>query len=206
MAQPKRNTALRNNIEIIIPLSDKKHLDIWWYAFDFVSDILRDYTNTEVIPFAVLEYARSYQGKDFYNSVGEFLDIVPIISEKGNRTSVETSTIQLCKDHSINYLALLGEERFSKDYPNLNQLLRKYYFNDKQYCNFILYNFQGFVKAEEKQAFSHNNTENSLARMSVTLNYDSDHLYIEIEDVIGIDEKKFRTIVEKRSEQGRVSQ
>lgn len=205
MAQPKRNTALRNNIEIIIPLSDKKHLDIWWYAFDFVSDILRDYTNTEVIPFAVLEYARSYQGKDFYNSVGEFLDIVPIISEKGNRTSVETA-IQLCKDHSINYLALLGEERFSKDYPKLNQLLRKYYFNDKQYCNFILYNFQGFVKAEEKQAFSHNNTENSLARMSVTLNYDSDHLYIEIEDVIGIDEKKFRTIVEKRSEQGRVSQ
>ncbi|CAM5713791.1 Non-ribosomal peptide synthetase OS=Lysinibacillus sphaericus OX=1421 GN=LS41612_16925 PE=3 SV=1 [Lysinibacillus sphaericus] len=108
---------MRNNIEIIIPLSDKKHLDIWWYAFDFVSDILRDYTNTEVIPFAVLEYARSYQGKDFYNSVGEFLDIVPIISEKGNRTSVETA-IQLCKDHSINYLALLGKNDLVRTIQN----------------------------------------------------------------------------------------
>ncbi|WP_347789869.1 hypothetical protein [Solibacillus sp. CAU 1738] len=200
---PESNYNLRNNVKFIIPLPDKKHLDIWWYAFDFVSDILRDYTEAEVIPFAVLEYARSYRDKDFYNSVGEFLDIVPIVSEKGKKTSVETA-IQLCKDHSINYLTLLGEERFSKEYPNLNQLLGKYYFNDKKICNFILYNFQGFVKAEEKKAFAHNNTESSIARMSVTLNYDSDNLYIEFEDVIGIDEEKIEKIVEKRSEQGEV--
>ena len=200
---PKRLSNLQKNVECIIPLPDKKHLDIWWYAFDLVADILRDYTETEVIPFALLEYARNYQEKDFYNCVGEFLDIVPIVSEKGNKTSVETA-IQLCKDHSVNYLTLLGEERFSKEYPNIYQLLGDYYYNNQKYCNFILYNFQGFVNAEEKKAFAHTNTENSLARMSVTINFDSESLYIEFEDVIGIDEEKIKQIIEKRIEQGRL--
>lgn len=190
------DSQLKRNVELVIPLPDEKQADIWWYAFDFVSDILRDYTNTEKIPFAVLDYARSYQGKDFYNCVGEFLDIVPIISEKEEKTTVET-VIQLCRDHSLNFLTLLGEKQFRKTYPNLNQLIGKYYYNDSEYFDFILYNFQGLVKAEEKKAFAQNKEDNNLARMSVTVNYDSNNLYVEFEDVAGLEEEKIRKIVEK---------
>ena len=96
-----------------------------------------------------------------------------IISAKEVKTSVET-VLGLCRDHSVNFLTLLGEERFKKAYPRLNELIGNYYFTDKEYCDFILYNFQGFVKAEEKKAFVHNNKDNNLARMSVTVNYDTD--------------------------------
>ena len=154
-APQEGSTPLKRNVELVIPLSEVEQADIWWYAFDFVSDILRDYKQTENIPFAVLDYARSYQGKDFYHCVGEFLDIVPIISTKGVKTSVET-VLGLCRDHSVNFLTLLGEERFKRTYPRLNELIGNYYFTDKEYCDFILYNFQGYVKAEEKKAFVHN--------------------------------------------------
>lgn len=187
---------LKRNVELIIPLSDVEQADIWWFAFDLVSDILRNYTKIENIPFAFLDYARSYQSKDFYNTVGEFLDIVPVISSKEEKTYVE-SVIELCRNHSVNFLALLGEERFRKDYPKLNDLIGKYYYNDKEYCDFILYNFQGFVRAEEKKAFVHNNKDKSLSRMSVTVNYDLDHLYIELEDAAGLKEEEIRKYAEK---------
>ncbi len=194
--QEKDSAKFKRNVELVIPLSGEGQADIWWYAFDFVSDILRDYTNTETIPFAVLDYGRSYQGQDFYNCIGEFLDIVPIISHKEEKTSVET-VIKLCRDHSVNFLTLLGEERFKQEYPKLNELIGKYYYNNKEYFDFILYNFQGFVKAEEKKAFENNEKENNLARMSITVNYDSDNLYIEFEDVIGLEEEQIRKYAQK---------
>jgi surfactin family lipopeptide synthetase A len=137
--------------------------------------------------------------------VGEFLDIVPVISAKEEKIYVE-SVIEMCRDHSVNFLTLLGEERFRKAYPKLNEKIGKYYYNDKEYFDFILYNFQGFVQAEEKKAFAHNNQDNSLARMSVTVNYDSDHLYIELEDAAGLDEVQIRKYAEKRKKYWEVLQ
>jgi surfactin family lipopeptide synthetase A len=198
MEVPLENPAqLKRNVELVIPLTEVDQADIWWYAFDFVSDILRDYKKTETIPFAFLDYARSYQGKDFYNTVGEFLDIVPVISSKEEKIYVE-SVIEMCRDHSVNFLTLLGEERFRKAYPKLNEKIGKYYYNDKEYFDFILYNFQGFVQTEEKKAFAHNNKDNSLARMYVTVNYDNDHLYIELEDAAGLNEAQLRKYAEER--------
>lgn len=187
---------LQSSVELKIPLSEVKEADIWWYAFDFVSHILRDYKNIEYVPFAFLDYARSYQGKDFYNTVGEFLDIVPVISGKGDRNFVE-SVMERCRDHSVNFLALLGEEGLRKEYPKLNEMIGKYYFNNKEFCDFILYNFQGFISPEEKKAFEHHNQNRNLARMTITVNYDRDNLYIELEDAAGLQEKQIRKYAEK---------
>ncbi len=193
----KDSGRLKRNVRLAIPLSDGEQDDIWWYAFDYVSDMLREYTKTDTIPFAILDYGRSYRGQEFYNCVGEFLDIIPVIGGKQEKTPVEAVT-WLCREHSVNFLTLLLEERFRKEYPKLTELIGKYYYNQKEYCDFILYNFQGFVTEEEKEAFSHNGEANSLARMSVTVNYDRNNLYIEMEDVAGLDEEQLRKYKENK--------
>lgn len=182
-------------MEIKIPLNQEKQTDIWWYAFDLVSNIVRAYYDIETVPFAILDYGRSYQEKDFYNSVGEFLDIVPIVNQKGKKTSIE-EVLSTCRTHGINFLTLLKEENLRETYADVNALLRNYYYTEHRYFDFILYNFQGFVTSEEKNAFAHVE-ESTLSRTCIVVNYDEEHLYIEIEDVEGIDGEKVKQCAKK---------
>lgn len=173
-----------------IPLKRVRSEDIWWYAFEITAKVMRKYGSMDMVPFGILDYGRSYQEKEYYNSVGEFLDIVPIISERGKRTSVE-DVLSICRKHSVNFLTLLKEGELQKKYAKVNELLRQYYYTEHGYFDFILYNFQGYVTDEEKEAFS-NVEETILSKTSIVVNYNEEFLFIEIEDAAGIDEMKMR--------------
>ncbi|MDF2801028.1 MAG: hypothetical protein K0S61_931 [Anaerocolumna sp.] len=187
----KESPMSNRSVKFIIPLLDKDIVDIWRYAFNYVTDILRNYTKIDTIPYVILDYGRSYCTKEFYNCVGEFLDLIPVISGDQDNDRVET-IVQICREFSVNFLSLLGEERFRGEYPKLTELIGKYYFNEKEYCDFILYNFQGFVTEKEKEAFAGNDKAKNVAGTTITVNYDNTNLYIEMESITGFDEELLR--------------
>lgn len=193
------NQQKKRNIEVVIPLSEVSQTDIWWYAFDFTARIVGDYIGKETIPFAMVNYGRSYQEFDFYNTVGEFLDIIPIVYEKEQNNVVEDVT-WLCKHYSVNFVTLLGNTSLKQKYPIVHKLLGEYYYNNLGTLNFILYNFQGFVEREEKDAFINNIKENELAMASVTVSYDAKNLYIELVNLTGMKEEEVKTLVKLNKE------
>ncbi len=184
----KGETGDKKQITLSIPLTEDKKTDIWWYAFNLVSGILKKYAEVEEVPFAIVDYGRCYQEENFYNSVGEFLDIIPIISAEGQPISIE-AILADCREKSVNFMSLLLDNELSETYAHTQELLKKYYVTESGKFNFVLYNFQGFVTGQEKEAFE-NVEEEEIAKLCVTVNYDDENLYVELDSMGGLQEEK----------------
>lgn len=191
---PKRNV---KEIEIRIPLLETGAEDPWQLAFNYTVELLREYTGMQDIPLAMVDYGRSYNNVDFYNCVGEFLDLIPLLAGAGEQVAKIVELLEKCRRYSINFLSLLFDDHLSKKFSNISDLLASSFTEPDK--SIVLYNFQGFVSKEEKKAFKSSNTpaskgitesvleEQELAKLLVTVNYDEENLYIHLESSDGID-------------------
>lgn len=185
-------------LELSIPIADKKMKDPWWFAFDLVGTLLRAYTGICDIPIAMIHYGRSYSNQDFYNCVGEFLDLIPlVICEKQPSGRLEEQ-MRLCKEHSINFLSLLYNEQLSGNYAEIRRLLEAAYRRSGQSQDLVLLNFQGYVSQEDLEAFRSSVVEqqsNALAQLSITVNYDHEQLRIHLESPLRLHAERINTII-----------
>ncbi|GAA0365666.1 non-ribosomal peptide synthetase/type I polyketide synthase [Bacillus horti] len=183
-------------IDIRLPLHDSEKVDPWMKAFEFTIELFHQYTKLNDIPIAIVDYGRSYNNTDFYNSVGEFLDIIPFVAEVTDSKSHIVESLKECRQQSINFLSLLYEPSLSKKYANVVDLLAPAYKNKEK--DLILFNFQGYVEQSDKMAFrlpAEQSLENSLAQVLVTVDVDVEYINIKVESLMGFDQTSIRTII-----------
>ncbi|MCK4258170.1 MAG: amino acid adenylation domain-containing protein [Halanaerobiales bacterium] len=188
-------------IDINIPL-DADIENPWWFAFEFVAKLLSEYTGVNEIPFAIVNYGRSYNNNDYYNCVGEFLDIIPLLVDQKERESSISELLERCRLDSINFLSLLFDENLSNKFSKIDNLLASSYKVAGQPQELVLFNFQGFVSKEEKDAFKNSREEteeNRLAKLLITVNYDEENLSISIECQDGLDIDSINEIIRSHS-------
>ncbi len=180
-------------VKLVLPLATVEPADIWRHAFETVAGLISDYTGLERIPFALVDYGRSYQDRQFYNCVGEFLAMVPVLYDKNHWIPVEPA-VQLCKDSAVNFVSLLEDAELKRKYPAVTDMLGKYFGAENASGNkcfdAVLYNFQGAAEEEEKAAFADIQGEEYLARITVLVNYDADHLIIEFHNLSAKEEEQ----------------
>ncbi|EPY06552.1 putative non-ribosomal peptide synthetase/polyketide synthase [Paenibacillus alvei TS-15] len=176
-------------LELSIPIALTNIADPWGYSFDLVGSLLRSYTGITDIPLAMIHYGRSYQNQDFYNSVGEFLDIIPVLLHEGQPAASLHDVMQHCRRHSINFLSLLYHKQLSGEYVELASLLDASYRRGGQAQALVLYNFQGYASQEEIDAFRNSSSEqesSAPAQLSISVNYDKEQLRILLESPLGL--------------------
>ncbi|MCL6592077.1 MAG: amino acid adenylation domain-containing protein, partial [Firmicutes bacterium] len=103
-------------IGIRLPLTNARTRDPWRLAHDFVVKLLGEYTGVPEIPLAIVDYGRSYHYQDFYNCVGEFLDIIPALSGESDPESKIPELLKQCRLQSINFLALLYDPGLARKF------------------------------------------------------------------------------------------
>lgn len=185
---------------IKIPFLQEPDTDPWWYSFNFIQRLLRDYTGQSEIPLGILDYGRGYGTDGFYNCVGEFLDIIPVILKQDIAEEDITKKLSLCADHAINFISLLNDQELSRTYHEVSKLLNTAYSTVNETLNMILFNFQGFVSNREKQAFKDlREPGNQNARLMITVNYNDECLNIELECTDGLNQDMISELVGRYS-------
>ncbi|TVX91666.1 non-ribosomal peptide synthetase/type I polyketide synthase [Paenibacillus agilis] len=188
-------------VHLNIPLLHVDGEDLWWFSFELVVQLLRAYTGVRDIPLAIVNYGRSYQDTDFYNCVGEFLDMIPLVIGEEQPRSNSLERMQYCRDHAINFLSLLYDAKLAEKFPDVVSLLLSAYQSNEQLKQLVLFNFQGFVSKQERHAFEQALGERDgdrLAACMVTVNYDEEYLRISIDCSSGIDTDLLNDIMETK--------
>lgn len=187
----------REELDIEIPLQKGELRDPWQLSIDFTTQLLRGYTGMDELPLGLVNYGRGYGDSNFYNCVGEFLDIIPVVIGKVAAKHSLSDLLQECRQSSINFISLAAGRISNGAYSSLSTLLKPFYCTGSEPKRMVLFNFQGFVSEAEKEAFKDEHEvdeETSLAQLVITVNYDEHSLYINIESPEGIDSEAISSI------------
>jgi surfactin family lipopeptide synthetase A len=180
-----------------IPLHDLEGRDIWEAAFDICARLLSQYSGMLRVPLTMLDYGREYRGERFHDSVGEFLDFIPIFA--GDQKRVERLT-NLCKNKGLNFLSLIfGKD--SKESAEIYELLAPSLIEFDSIPKTVFYNFQGYAEQFEKNAFD-KTEDKPIAAGMICVNFDQTDLCIEITFECGINVEKFDSVVRAMKERG----
>lgn len=167
-------------------------------TLNIVIDLLKEYTDMKNIPLAFVDYGRSYDFKDYYNCIGEFLDIIPIlISDKYDEKSIG-DLLRTCKTNSVNFISMLYDEQLKNRYKKINNILGKFYKVNNESLSLALFNFQGFVSSEAVNVFRNlEKEETMISDILITSNYDIENLNISIEFKNGINMERMNSAINK---------
>lgn len=93
------------------------------------------------LPLFLVHTGRAYSEVNFYHSIGEYIDIIPVVIKEGtvelNRHVL--ALLDFVKQHNINFTSFL-EGEYGDKYPSITQILSGLNFDIK---NFPLFNYQG---------------------------------------------------------------
>ncbi len=196
LIQNQNNT--QEEITIDVPLTGVSHKTPWKLAFDIVIKLLRDYFHTQEISLGIVHYGRSYQHQNYYNCVGEFLDVVPVLVQKMDEEAEVMSLLEKCRLYSINFITLLVDHALSKRFSKIARLLRPAFKTNGEPQQFVLFNFQGYFPKNEKyileNALKGVKTKH-LSAVTIVANYDEDNLTIRISGLNGLNVNKIDEII-----------
>ncbi|HLP57818.1 MAG TPA: amino acid adenylation domain-containing protein [Candidatus Deferrimicrobium sp.] len=124
----------------------------WELAFVVFNILLKKYFGLSTIPIKIVSYGRRYGGIDFFDTVGEFLDFVPVpvhVDEENPTAMVEDAGKKLDKAalHHINFMSFLYDRRLKEMWPETSRLMAPERLDADDVM--ILFNFSGKSSEEE---------------------------------------------------------
>jgi hypothetical protein len=184
----------------------------WETAFILFTVMLKRYFNLHRVPIELISYGRRYQDKSFFDTVGEFLDFIPVLvpaDEQNPGTMVEYTRerVTAASKHGINFISLLHnpvlKEKWGED-VNVMAIGRSELSNLQ-----VLFNFEGKYSEKERHLFkrvSPGKSRKKPARDSgrwirTEAFYTSTSISLRIRSTIEPDMSKFKKILDEVKEQ-----
>ncbi len=134
--------------EIIVQGDDVD--DTWQKTFALINNFCGSYFSISKVPLWVVNYGRYYEGKSYFNTVGEFIDIIPLLIDRKNNAienlvKYAQDRIKLTATKNINFANLIFEEdnaSFSETSSFVKQHIKE---------PIIMFNFQGKFEEQDLQ-------------------------------------------------------
>lgn len=124
-------------------------LDVFKNALHMYSSIISGLTGSNKLPVCMLSYGRKYGNESFHDSIGEFVDILPILVDVENICSTLKKLdeqIDYLNNNSISISTIIFNKRIR---PLYKQFLRLFMpVSDIYVPNFLKFNFVGFKDME----------------------------------------------------------
>lgn len=120
----------------------------WEFSFSLFVSLCARYFQMTKIPLQTIYYGRHYQNRYYFDLVGEFLDIVPLLIDTGQDIKAIISNtqekIKQLPEFNINFVSLLFDPDLRSKYPDIGKMLLP----DKDFFStpLIIFNFEGEVK------------------------------------------------------------
>jgi hypothetical protein len=184
-------------------ITGQKLDEVWWTYFKSFAGILASYLDTYELPVALVHYGREYGQESYYDHVGEFLDLIPILVHADFTQEDLLQYLDFTKRHSINFMALTDDSVMISPYSNVQkQLAAAYRQTGQEPRKLILFNFQGFISSEETipelEQVNMTDSEPSLACMEWVIRYDENCVYVHLGCHAGLDIEQLKQLMEKQ--------
>ncbi|WP_143315726.1 condensation domain-containing protein [Clostridium sp. HBUAS56017] len=161
-------------------------------SLELVNRVCKKHFGISKVPIYMIGYGRKYKEKTYFNTIGEFIDLIPILGyedDKDNRGVMEKAKdkVNISSKHGINFFNFL----FGKE--SLENKKVQYLMKNHSLEKSIIFNFQGKFKKDEdefmKNLILENNNEmlgfipriqfnarcyDDMLRISVFLNFDKE--------------------------------
>ncbi|NBI30069.1 non-ribosomal peptide synthetase [Chengkuizengella marina] len=156
--------------------------EIWELSLDILCNYFQSYFEISKVPLWVTNYGRRFGSETYFNTIGEFIDYIPILvngeaSVNDNAQQIKEK-LKWVPEKNIHFANLMYNDEMKKDYPISNELLFKSF---KQIP--INFNYLGELKVEDDGLrdldTGHINSENR-SRIINMISYDHEKLYISI--------------------------
>lgn len=190
-----------NEVQIEIAIQDSEKEKIWEYAYETMVKILKTYMGMSKLPVGLVQYGRKYKEKEFFGCVGEFLDIIPVLSDSVTDEDTVDRLNKYSQKNAVNFLSLVYDEKLAEKYQDINECLGRYFGGERAHLNMAVFNFQGFVTEEERMIYleeQRNNVEvTTLGDLFISAYYTEDTLYLTFESEYGFDQEKVRSAAQQ---------
>ncbi|MFS1514462.1 amino acid adenylation domain-containing protein [Chengkuizengella sp. SCS-71B] len=156
--------------------------EIWELSLDILCDYFQSYFDISKVPFWVTNYGRRFGSESYFNTIGEFIDYIPILvngeASLYNNAQQIKEKLKWAPEKNIHFANLMYNDEMKKEYPISNELLNKSF---KQIP--INFNYLGELKVEDDGLrdldTGHINSENR-SRIINMISYDHEKLYISV--------------------------
>ncbi|WP_339308746.1 amino acid adenylation domain-containing protein [Paenibacillus sp. FSL L8-0435] len=187
-----------------LSLAGKEPAEVWWTCFETFANIIAAYLNISQLPIALVHYGREYGEESYYDYVGEFLDLIPVLVDSEFTQEDLLERLEFTKRHSINFMALTHDSSLSAQYGGIQEQLGTAYRQAEQEPRqMILFNYQGFISSSEaipmsSQSSDDQDSNSGLAQFEWVIRYDEECLYVHLSCQTGLDIKRMKQLIDDR--------
>ncbi|MCP4148704.1 MAG: amino acid adenylation domain-containing protein, partial [bacterium] len=211
----KRNTKFgMKHFQYRLPFDPKRGIveeKAWENAFYLFAGLLKNYLGEKALPVFLYSYGRRYAEETYFDTVGEFLDFVPVVVEAGKELQAMVAPvrerIEAASRYGINFLSLPALATTDEKWRNLSEaaVLK----NIEKSGLMISFNFQGKTGELKSDIFSLDNWRDITAEVEkeakgsdtyifeCSASYSSTALVIEIASTIGIEASEVKGLFDK---------
>ncbi|OPG94385.1 hypothetical protein B2I21_30820 [Chryseobacterium mucoviscidosis] len=193
-----------SSITVELPRVGKEDTDDWWVCFQSFANIIATYLDVNRLPVALVHYGREYGEQSFYDHVGEFLDLIPVLLDREFTQDDLMKQLERVKRHHINFMALTQEVPVSANSAVIQKHLGAAYRQtlSQKRRNLILFNYQGYISSREAvpmfEASNEHDISSALAQLEWVIHYDEECLYVHLTCQAGLDTKRLQQLVHQQ--------
>lgn len=173
----------------------------WWTCFESFADIIAAYLDVSRLPIALVHYGREYGEENYYNYVGEFLDLIPLLVDHDFTQEDLVNRLELVKRHNINFMALTQDASISANHAVIQKQLGPAYRQTagQEPRNLILFNYQGYISSLEVvpmfEASDERDLRPALAQFEWVIRYDEEFLFVHLACQAGLDIQRLKQLI-----------
>ncbi|SDY51668.1 non-ribosomal peptide synthetase [Lachnobacterium bovis] len=123
----------------------------WSSAFEVLRIVAKDFLQINDMPFMIYYYGRKYANEEYFDTVGEFIDMIPMtasVNERSSQIQIKTQeVIENSERYNVNF-STLALHTGKSPLENLEEKIEK--INNK---TSIVFNFQGKLEKSEMGVF-----------------------------------------------------
>ena len=173
---------------------------VWDISFNLYCRLMSKLFGTTELPIFLLSYGRRYGNHSYFNTVGEFLDLLPLYIKYNPNDPLKImdeviGKISFARKHSLNVLnTLLASNGADNGWQDINNKFRAIFGTRKFSCN--IFNFAEKFTAEDFKSFIENadlyfQTQTNTSYFECSVRYTNDVLRFIISSPFYVDDKLF---------------
>ncbi|MED1913794.1 non-ribosomal peptide synthase/polyketide synthase [Bacillus thuringiensis] len=99
---------------------------IWDMSLRLANRFFRRYLQITEVPILLLNYGRKYEEKQYFDTVGEFIDLIPVLlTDSSEQIQDIQEKLNLSVSHNLNFLNLIYNNEMTLSYPMSSKYLKQ---------------------------------------------------------------------------------